>query len=197
MKDFKYYTPTEVIFGEKSEEKVARLVKKHGGTKVLVHYGGQSAIKSGLLDKVCGLLSEEGIEFFKLGGVVPNPRLSKVYEGIDLCREEGIDFIQGDTHAFILRIPEASGSNQRKSHTFATLFKGQLQALPVAGTKKLFFPAFPIYVQGTDCMNDIFGRQLKSRCDSRLAFFQSANFTSLGQQFFRSCCLVNGTIRAF
>jgi alcohol dehydrogenase YqhD (iron-dependent ADH family) len=93
MKDFKYYTPTEVIFGEKSEEKVARLVKKHGGTKVLVHYGGQSAIKSGLLDKVCGLLSDEGIEFFKLGGVVPNPRLSKVYEGIELCRKEGIDFI--------------------------------------------------------------------------------------------------------
>lgn len=93
MKDFKYYTPTEVVFGEKSEEKVARLVKKHGGTKVLVHYGGQSAIKSGLLDKVCGLLSEEGIEFFKLGGVVPNPRLSKVYEGIELCRKEGIDFI--------------------------------------------------------------------------------------------------------
>ena len=93
MKDFEYYTPTEVIFGEKSEEKVARLVKKHGGTKVLVHYGGQSAIKSGLLDKVCGLLSDEGIEFFKLGGVVPNPRLSKVYEGIELCRKEGIDFI--------------------------------------------------------------------------------------------------------
>ncbi len=93
MKDFKYYTPTEVVFGEKSEEKVARLVKKHGGTKVLVHYGGHSAIKSGLLDKVCGLLSDEGIEFFKLGGVVPNPRLSKVYEGIDLCRKEGIDFI--------------------------------------------------------------------------------------------------------
>lgn len=93
MKDFKYYTPTEVVFGEKSEEKVARLVKKHGGTKVLVHYGGQSAIKSGLLDKVCGLLSDEGIEFFKLGGVVPNPRLSKVYEGIELCRKEGIDFI--------------------------------------------------------------------------------------------------------
>jgi alcohol dehydrogenase YqhD (iron-dependent ADH family) len=93
MIDFKYYTPTEVVFGEKSEEKVARLVKKHGGTKVLVHYGGQSAIKSGLLDKVCGLLSQEGIEYIALGGVVPNPRLSKVYEGIELCRKEGIDFI--------------------------------------------------------------------------------------------------------
>ena len=93
MKDFKYYTPTEVVFGKQSEEKVAELVKKYGGTKVLVHYGGQSAIKSGLLDKVCGLLSQEGVEYLKLGGVVPNPRLSKVYEGIELCRKEGVDFI--------------------------------------------------------------------------------------------------------
>ena len=93
MKDFKYYTPTEVIFGENSEEKTGRLVKKYGGKKVLVHYGGQSAIKSGLLDKVCGLLAHEGIEYFMLGGVVPNPRLSKVHEGIELCRKECIDFI--------------------------------------------------------------------------------------------------------
>lgn len=93
MKDFKYYTPTEVVFGKQSEEKVAELVKKYGGTKVLVHYGGQSAIKSGLLDKVCGLLSQEGVEYLMLGGVVPNPRLSKVYEGIELCRKEGVDFI--------------------------------------------------------------------------------------------------------
>lgn len=93
MKDFKYFTPTEVIFGEASEEKVARFVKKYGGTKVLVHYGGQSAVRSGLLEKVCGLLSQEGIACIKLGGVVPNPRLSKVYEGIELCRKEGVDFI--------------------------------------------------------------------------------------------------------
>lgn len=93
MKDFNYYAPTEVVFGESSEEKVAQLVKKHNGKKVLVHYGGQSAVKSGLLDKMCGLLSEGGVEYVTLGGVVPNPRLSKVYEGIDLCRKEGVDFI--------------------------------------------------------------------------------------------------------
>ena len=56
MKDFNYYAPTEVVFGEQSEEQVAALVKKYGGTKVLVHYGGQSAQRSGLLDKICGLL---------------------------------------------------------------------------------------------------------------------------------------------
>jgi hypothetical protein len=93
MKDFNFYAPTEVVFGEQSEEQVARLVKKYGGTKVLVHYGGQSAVRSGLLDKICGLLTESGIPFVKLGGVVPNPRLSLAKQGIDLCRKEGIDFI--------------------------------------------------------------------------------------------------------
>ena len=93
MKDFNYYAPTEVVFGEQSEEQVAALVKKYGGTKVLVHYGGKSAERSGLLDKICGLLTEGGIPFVKLGGVVPNPRLSLAKQGIELCRQENIDFI--------------------------------------------------------------------------------------------------------
>ena len=93
MKDFNYYAPTEVVFGKQSEEQVAQLVKKYGGTKVLVHYGGKSAVRSGLLDKICGLLTEGGVEFVTLGGVVPNPRLSLAKEGIALCRQEGVDFI--------------------------------------------------------------------------------------------------------
>jgi alcohol dehydrogenase YqhD (iron-dependent ADH family) len=93
MRDFVYHAPTEVVFGKQSEEKVASLVKKYGGHKVLVHYGGKSARKSGLLDKVCGLLRDGGVDFVCLGGVVPNPRLSLVHKGIDLCRKEGVDFI--------------------------------------------------------------------------------------------------------
>lgn len=93
MKDFVYYAPTEVVFGEQSEDKVAGLVKKYGGHKVLVHFGGGSVKKSGLLDKVCNLLKEGGVEAVLLGGVVPNPRLSLVHQGIELCRKEGIDFI--------------------------------------------------------------------------------------------------------
>ena len=93
MRDFVYYAPTEVVFGKSSEEKVAGLVRRYGGHKVLVHFGGQSARRSGLLDKVCAQLEQEGIPFVLLGGVVPNPRLSKVREGIDLCRKEGVDFI--------------------------------------------------------------------------------------------------------
>lgn len=93
MKDFNFYAPTEVVFGANSEEKIAELVKRHGGTRVLVHYGGESARRSGLLDKVCTSLSGAGVGYVLLGGVVPNPRLSKVREGIDLCRREGVDFI--------------------------------------------------------------------------------------------------------
>ena len=93
MKDFNFYSPTQVVFGKQSEEQVAQLIKKYGGTKVLVHYGGSSARKSGLLDKVFGLLQEAGIPYVELGGVIPNPLLSKVREGIDLCRKEGVDFI--------------------------------------------------------------------------------------------------------
>ena len=93
MKDFNFYAPTEVVFGEHSEEQVAALVKKYGGTKVLVHYGGKSAERSGLLDKICRLLDEGGVAYVKLGGVVPNPRLSLAKKGIELCRQEGVDFV--------------------------------------------------------------------------------------------------------
>ena len=93
MKDFIYYAPTEVVFGKSSEEHVAYMVKKYGGTKVLVHYGGQNAIRSGLLEKICTILSNDGIDFIKLGGVVPNPRLSLVHEGIECCLKEGVNFI--------------------------------------------------------------------------------------------------------
>lgn len=93
MRDFVYYAPTEVVFGRESEEQVARLVKKYGGTKVLLHYGGKSAVRSGLLDKISNLLREGGIPFVTLGGVVPNPRLSLAQQGIELCRKEQVDFV--------------------------------------------------------------------------------------------------------
>ena len=93
MKDFNFYAPTRVVFGRESEAKLPELIKQYGGTKVLVHYGGGSARRSGLLDKVEQMLREAGIDFVELGGVVPNPLLSKVKEGIALCRREGVDFI--------------------------------------------------------------------------------------------------------
>ncbi len=93
MKNFNFYTPTQVVFGRGSEDKVAAMVKQYGGTKVLVHYGGQSAVRSGLLAKVENQLKEAGIAYVTLGGVVPNPRLSLVHRAIELCRQEGVDFL--------------------------------------------------------------------------------------------------------
>lgn len=93
MKNFKYYAPTYVEFGKGTELKVGQLVKQFGGSKVLLHYGGQSAIKSGLLATVEDCLQKAGIEYVKLGGVVPNPRVSMVRKGIEICKQEGIDFL--------------------------------------------------------------------------------------------------------
>jgi hypothetical protein len=93
MKDFCFYSPTEVAFGLQSEEQLPQLIAKYGGTRVLVHYGGGSARRSGLLDKVFTMLNEAAIPYVELGGVVPNPLLSKVKEGIALCREQQVDFI--------------------------------------------------------------------------------------------------------
>lgn len=93
MNDFHFYAPTEVVFGAQSEEQIPVLVKRHGGTCVLLHYGGTSAEKSGLLASIRGMLADSGIEFVELGGVVPNPRLSKVYEGIALAKKASVDFI--------------------------------------------------------------------------------------------------------
>lgn len=93
MENFTYYTPTRVVFGRGTEEQTGKLIRKYGGKKVLVHYGGGSVCRSGLLDRIFRILQDEGIEYKALGGVVPNPRLSLVYEGIRLCREEQIDFI--------------------------------------------------------------------------------------------------------
>ena len=93
MFDFKYYTPTKVLFGKNTEDKVAELIQEFGGKKVLIHYGGGSVIRSGLMQRVTDQLDKAGIPYVKLGGAVPNPHLSLVYEGIELCKKEGIDFL--------------------------------------------------------------------------------------------------------
>ena len=93
IKDFNFYAPTRIVFGRNSEDQLAQLIKENGGQRVLVHYGGGSARRSGLLDKIFTMLQAAGISYVELGGVVPNPLLSMVEKGIALCREENIDFI--------------------------------------------------------------------------------------------------------
>lgn len=93
MNNFTFYSPTEFVFGRETESRTAELVKKYGGSKVLIVYGGGSVIRSGLLARVESVLSDAGIAYVELGGIQPNPTDPKVYEGIELGRRERIDFI--------------------------------------------------------------------------------------------------------
>ena len=93
MDNFNFYSPTEFVFGRDRENETGKYVKKYGGTRVLIHYGSGSAVKSGLLDRVKKSLDIEGVFYTELGGVKPNPRDTLVYEGIEICRRENIDFI--------------------------------------------------------------------------------------------------------
>ena len=93
--DFEYYSPTQVVFGRGTQQRVGSLVRQYGGSRVLVVYGGHSAVRSGLLAQVQQALEQEGLFQVALGGVVPNPRLDKVREGIALGQAQGIDFLLG------------------------------------------------------------------------------------------------------
>lgn len=93
MFNFNFYTPTRVVFGKETEYRIGKLVKNVNCKKVLLHYGGGSVIRSGLLGRIKESLDASGVSYVELGGVVPNPRLSLVREGIELCRKEGVDFL--------------------------------------------------------------------------------------------------------
>jgi alcohol dehydrogenase YqhD (iron-dependent ADH family) len=93
MENFTFYSPTYFVFGKEEENNTGKYVKRFGGSKVLIHFGGGSVERTGLLDRVKASLKAENIEYVELGGVKPNPRSGLVYEGIDLCRKEKVDFV--------------------------------------------------------------------------------------------------------
>lgn len=93
MENFTFYSPTKFVFGKDMENQAGELVREFGGKKVLLHFGGKSAEKSGLLSRVRQSLKASGIDFVELGGVHPNPLDDLVYEGIELCKKNGVDFI--------------------------------------------------------------------------------------------------------
>ncbi|MCR5249761.1 MAG: iron-containing alcohol dehydrogenase [Lachnospiraceae bacterium] len=93
MNNFEFYSPTCFVFGKDTESKSGEYVKRFGGSKVLIHYGGGSVVRSGLLDRVKKSLDGASLSYVELGGVKPNPRSGLVYEGIELCKKENVDFI--------------------------------------------------------------------------------------------------------
>ena len=133
MDNFMFYSPTCFVFGKDAENQAGALVRRFGGTRVLIHYGGGSAVRSGLIDRVQASLKAEGLPCFLLGGVKPNPRSGLVYEGISLCRKENIDFI--------LAVGGGSSIDSAKAIAAGTVYDGDFwdfysgkrieQALPV------------------------------------------------------------------
>ncbi len=116
MENFVFYSPTYFVFGKGEENNTAEYVKRFGGSKVLIHYGGGSVVRSGLLDRVKASLSSEGVEFVELGGVKPNPRSGLVYTGIELCRKEKVDFI--------LAVGGGSTIDSAKAIAAGTIYEG-------------------------------------------------------------------------
>ena len=133
MENFYFYSPTAFAFGKDTENEAGALVKKFGGTKVLIHYGSGSVVRSGLLDRVKASLEKEGIPFAELGGVKPNPRSGLVYEGIDLCRKETIDFILAVGGGSTIDSSKAIAAGVLYDGDFWDFYEGKIveKALPI------------------------------------------------------------------
>ena len=133
MDNFTFYSPTYFVFGKDEEINAGHYVKRFGGSKVLIHFGGGSAQKSGLLDKIRSSLKNEGIRFVELGGVKPNPRDGLVYEGINFCRKENIDFILAVGGGSVIDSTKAIAAGAVYDGDFWDYYEGKTvdKALPI------------------------------------------------------------------
>ena len=133
MNNFTFYSPTYFVFGKDEETNAGKYVKRFGGTKVLIHYGGGSVVRSGLLDRVKNSLAAEGIAYVELGGVKPNPRSGLVYEGIELCRKEKVDFVLAVGGGSTIDSSKAIAAGTVYEGDFWDFYSGKLveKALPV------------------------------------------------------------------
>lgn len=95
MNNFTYYSPTRIVFGKATENQVGELIRKDGGSRVFIVYGGGSAVKSGLLDRVVKSIEEAGLVCTSFGGAKPNPTLAHAEEGRKRSIEFGSDYILG------------------------------------------------------------------------------------------------------
>lgn len=133
MENFNFYAPTFFAFGKDRENDCGELVKRFGGSKVLIHYGGGSVVRSGLLDRVKVSLQNAGLDFVELGGVKPNPRSGLVYEGIKLCKEEKVDFVLAVGGGSTIDSSKAIAAGVVYEGDFWDFYQGKLieKALPI------------------------------------------------------------------
>lgn len=134
MDNFTFYAPTYFDFGRDTESHVADLIQQYGGTKVLLHYGGGSIKKSGLYTRVTDYLTKAGLAFVELGGVQPNPRSGLVYEGIELCKKEKVDFVLAVGGGSVIDSAKAIAAGSLYDGDFLDFYKGKAtieRALPI------------------------------------------------------------------
>ncbi|MEX1307079.1 MAG: iron-containing alcohol dehydrogenase [Eubacteriales bacterium] len=134
MNNFTFYSPTYFVFGKGEENNAGQYVKRFGGSKVLIHYGGGSVVRSGLLDRVKAALDKEKIAHIELGGVKPNPRSGLVYQGIELCKKENVDFVLAVGGGSTIDSAKAIAAGVKYDGDFWDFYQGKLvtEALPVA-----------------------------------------------------------------
>ncbi|MDD4096757.1 MAG: iron-containing alcohol dehydrogenase [Oscillospiraceae bacterium] len=135
MDNFQFHSPTRFVFGKDTEQQVGSLVNQYGGKKILIHYGGGSVVRSGLLDRVRQSLQAAGLTYIELSGVKPNPEDTLVYEGIKLCRKENVDFILAVGGGSVIDSSKAIGLGVCYDGDFWDFYAGSAQAektLPVA-----------------------------------------------------------------
>jgi len=133
MENFTFYAPTYFVFGKETENEAGKYIKKFGGSNVLIHYGKSSVIKSGLLDRVKKSLENENIKYIELGGVMPNPRSDLVYQGIDICKKNNIDFILAVGGGSVIDSSKAIAAGTVYDGDFWDFYSGKYvdNALPV------------------------------------------------------------------
>lgn len=134
MDNFTFYSPTYFAFGKDSENEAGALVRRFGGSRVLLHYGGGSVIRSGLLDRVKRSLEAQNVSYIELGGVQPNPRSGLVYQGIELCRREKVDFVLAVGGGSTIDSSKAIAAGVPYDGDFWDFYQGKLEvtkALPV------------------------------------------------------------------
>ena len=133
MNNFTFYSPTYFSFGRDAEQQAGALVKRFGGSRVLIHYGGGSAVRSGLLGRVKASLEAAGVPYVELGGVMPNPRSGLVCEGIELCRREGVDFVLAVGGGSVIDSSKAIAAGVLYDGDFWDFYQGRAieAALPV------------------------------------------------------------------
>lgn len=146
MLNFEFYSPTDFVFGKDTELKVGKLLKSNKAKKVLIHYGSGSIKRSGLFDRVIKALDDEEISYVELGGVVPNPRDTLVYEGIELCKNEKVDFVLAVGGGSVIDSAKAIAAGAKYNGDFwdffnskaeikAALKVGVVLTIPAAGSE--------------------------------------------------------------